>query len=70
MINLNQKGYPNKALNILNELEGMEIGEARELLDWCRDKLLRQPSASWKVCKLDDSQFCIKADCEHQSSLS
>ena len=36
MIDLNRKGYPNKALNILNELKGVEMEEAQEMLDWCR----------------------------------
>lgn len=63
MVDLNKKGYPNKALNILNELKGMEIKEAQEMLDWCREQLLHQPSSGWLVHMLNDKQCRIKADC-------
>lgn len=65
MLDVNKKGYPNKALNILNELKGMEIKEAQEMLDWCREYLLHQPSPGWSICMLDDKRCEIKADCQH-----
>lgn len=58
MMDLNRKGYPNKALNILNELKGMEIEEAQEMLDWCRERLLHQPSSGWSIYATDDNRRC------------
>lgn len=63
MIDLNKEGNPNKASNILNELKGMEIWEAQELLDWCKQKLLHQPSCSWSI-RINGDHGVIKADCE------
>lgn len=36
-----------KAFAILNQLSGMKIKDAQELLGWCSEYLLNQPCCTW-----------------------
>lgn len=62
MFNLDQRDYPKRALNILNELQGADICDALEILDWCKEGLLHQPSSSWSAHRTDDNKGRIIAD--------
>lgn len=62
MFDLNKKGYPNSVLNILNELKGMEIREAQEMLDSCGEFLLNQTCTGWTTCMVDDKHAKIIPD--------
>lgn len=42
-----KKEHEEKALAILQQLNGMSIAEARELLRECSDYLLNQPVGDW-----------------------
>lgn len=44
-----------KALFILQQLAGMTIADAQELLSWCSSYLLEQPVGEWKIRSEEDS---------------
>lgn len=44
---LSQEDREKRALTILQQLKGMEIAEAQNLLQWCSDYLLKQPVGEW-----------------------
>ena len=42
-----KKEHEERALAILQQLKGMSIAEAQELLQWCSGCLLDQPVGDW-----------------------